>query len=196
MDTKFIGSFPSHTIGPKDGKPEFAFIGRSNVGKSSLINMLAEQEGLAKVSQTPGKTQMLNFFEVDKNWYLVDLPGYGYAKTPKSVREKFGVMISDYFADRETIYCAFLLVDSNVPPQNIDLDFADFLGECRVPFTIIFTKTDRQKKGCDIPANIEAFKTRLLETWESLPLCIESSAVRRNGRAEIIKLIEQTIKNS
>lgn len=196
MDTKFIGSFPTHTIGPKDGKPEFAFIGRSNVGKSSLINMLAEQEGLAKVSQTPGKTQMLNFFEVDKSWYLVDLPGYGYAKTPKSVREKFGVMISDYFADRETIYCAFLLVDSNVPPQNIDLDFADFLGECRVPFTIIFTKTDRQKKGCDIPANIEAFKTRLLETWENLPPCIESSAVRRNGRADILKLIEQTIKKS
>ncbi len=194
MKTTFVGSYPKHTIAPKDGKPEFAFIGRSNVGKSSLINMLAQQEGLAKVSQTPGKTQMLNFFDVDKEWYLVDLPGYGYAKAPKTVREKFGVMISDYFIDRETIFCAFLLVDSNVPPQNIDLDFADFLGECRVPFAIVFTKTDRQKKGCDIPANIEAFKNKLLETWAALPTCIESSALRRTGRDEILGLIKNAIK--
>jgi GTP-binding protein len=194
MNTTFIGSYPTHSIAPKDGKPEFAFIGRSNVGKSSLINMLSAQDGLAKVSQTPGKTQMLNFFDVDKKWYLVDLPGYGFAKTPKAVRAGFGKMISDYFSKRETIYCAFLLIDSNVPPQDIDLDFADFLGECRVPFTIVFTKTDKQKKGVDIPANIQKFKERMLETWETVPLCIESSALRRFGRDEILHLIENTLK--
>ena len=193
MQTTFVGSYPAHTLCPKDGKPEFAFIGRSNVGKSSIINMLSQTDGLAKVSQTPGKTQLLNFFEVDKTWYLVDLPGYGYAKAPKNNREKWGMMINDYFHARETLFCAFLLIDSNVGPQAIDLDFADFLGSAKVPFALIFTKTDRKKKGVDIAENIAAFKQKMLETWSSLPTCFETSSVYRYGREDVLDFIAQTI---
>ena len=136
----FVGSFPQHTIAPKGQKPEFAFIGRSNVGKSSLINMLMDRKGLAKVSGKPGKTQMLNFYQIDALWHIVDLPGYGYAKISKTQRHKWEKMIHSYLKHREQLVCAFVLIDPNVPPQEIDIEFIDSLGKMEIPFVIIFTK--------------------------------------------------------
>lgn len=190
MQVTFVGSYPTHTLAPKDEKPEYAFIGRSNVGKSSLINMLSGVDGIAKVSSTPGKTQMLNYFDVDKQWYLVDLPGYGFAKTPKHVRTSFGVMIDNYFNQREALQCAFLLIDACVPPQRIDLEFAEFLGATGIPFVIVFTKIDRKKKDMDIDDNILAFKKKMLERWTSLPEIFLTSAQYRTGREDVLKFID------
>ena len=136
---KFIGSFPAIKNCPKADRPEYAFIGRSNVGKSSLINMVTGIEGLARTSSTPGKTQHLNFFDVDGKWYIVDLPGYGFAKTPGHVRQSFKRMTDEYLVKRENLQCAFLLIDSCVPPQEADLAFADWMGENQVPFVLVFT---------------------------------------------------------
>ena len=177
---------------PPADKAEFAFIGRSNVGKSSLINMLTNRKSLAKTSATPGKTQLINHFLINKEWYLVDLPGYGYAKVSKVEREKWQKMINNYLLKRESLLTVFVLVDSRLEPQKIDLEFINFLGENSVPLQIIFTKTDKQsnKKTMD---NVQAFRQKLSETWEECPNILLSSSVKANGKEEILNEIENII---
>jgi GTP-binding protein len=170
--------------------PEYAFIGRSNVGKSSLINMLVNNKNLAKTSSKPGKTQTINHFLINKNWYLVDLPGYGFAKTSKTNREKWSKMISDYLLFRENLQLVFVLVDARLEPQRIDLDFINNLGEKGVPFAIIFTKIDKNTTGKTM-SNMQKMKNVLLETWEELPLMMKSSAVSAAGKEDILNFIEE-----
>ncbi|MFN0037865.1 MAG: ribosome biogenesis GTP-binding protein YihA/YsxC [Saprospiraceae bacterium] len=190
----FVSSYPKESACPKGGPPEFAFIGRSNVGKSSLINMLTARKGLAKVSGTPGKTRLLNFFLINKSWHLVDLPGYGYARVSKGERKSLGSMINGYFARRQELCCAFVLIDSNIPPTKIDLDFINSLGELQVPFAIAFTKTDRVAKAL-VEQNIASFLGKLSETWETLPPHFLTSAEYRTGREEVLGFIEKSLKN-
>lgn len=189
----FVSSYPKESLCPKGGPPEFAFIGRSNVGKSSLINMLTARKGLAKVSGTPGKTRLLNFFLINKLWHLVDLPGYGYARVSKSERKSLGNMINGYFARRQELCCAFVLIDSNILPTKIDIEFVNSLGEMQVPFVIAFTKTDRLAK-VQVEQNIAAFLGKLSETWENLPSYFITSAEKRTGREEVLEFIEKTLK--
>ena len=174
---------------PKENIPEYAFIGRSNVGKSSLINMLVQRKGLAKTSSVPGKTVAINHFVVNDAWYLVDLPGYGYAQHSKKTREQWRVMINNYITQRRNLVCTFVLVDSRLEPQNNDLGFMDWLGENRVPFCIVFTKADKVSKA-ELGRNVEAMKTRLLEEWEELPPIFITSAENRMGRDEVLDYIE------
>lgn len=179
---------------PKPDMPEFAFIGRSNVGKSSLINMLTSNSKLAKTSASPGKTQKINHFVINNSWYLVDLPGYGYAKVSKSQRDVFRKMIEGYILNRQNLVNLFVLVDSRLEPQNIDVEFINWLGASRVPFTIIFTKTD--KIGSNVlAAKVDAYKEHLLQTWESLPDMLLSSAVSKMGQEEILDYIQNIINN-
>lgn len=194
-DATFIGSFPGLEICPKPDKPEFAFIGRSNVGKSSLINMLCAQKGLAHVSQKPGKTQTLNFYLINESWHLVDLPGYGYAKTARKNRRAWSRMIADYLLHRESLQCAFVLLDANVPPQELDIEFINWLGENQIPFVLTYTKTDRLK-SLQQAANIEAIRQALLESWNELPREFITSALRRTGREEILDFIEKVNEGS
>ncbi|MBQ6072200.1 MAG: YihA family ribosome biogenesis GTP-binding protein [Bacteroidales bacterium] len=175
---------------PEAHLPEYAFIGRSNVGKSSLINMLVNNSKLAKTSSKPGKTQTVNHFLINKNWYLVDLPGYGYASISKAMRDKWQKMISGYLLYRENLQVVFVLVDSRIEPQTIDLDFIDNLGEQGIPFAIIFTKADKLSSG-KIQSHVQRFKNRLLETWETLPPTFVSSAETKKGKEEILQYIEQ-----
>lgn len=175
---------------PPPTLPEYAFIGRSNVGKSSLINMLMNNKSLAKTSSKPGKTQTINHFLVNKNWYLVDLPGYGFAKISKTIREKWHKMISDYLLFRENLQLVFVLVDARLEPQQIDVDFINNLGESGVPFAIIFTKTDKNSTGKTM-SNVQKMKNKLSETWEELPVMMKSSAVSGLGRDEILNFIEE-----
>lgn len=191
---EFVASYPRESDCPTDGKPEFAFIGRSNVGKSSLINMLT-RKGLAKVSATPGKTQLLNFFLINHTWYLVDLPGYGYARLSKDKRRTLANMIYGYLLPRQTLALAFVLIDSNLPPMKIDLDFINQLGESQVPFAIAFTKTDRIGK-VTLENNIALFMNKLSETWETLPPYFITSAERRTGKEEILDYIAKAIRRS
>lgn len=185
---QFIGSYPSVTLAPKTGLPEFAFVGRSNVGKSSLLNFLVNVKNIARVSQTPGKTQLLNFFLVEEKWYLVDLPGFGYAKVPKTVRFTFQKMISDYLTTSESLQCVFLLIDSRIPPQKNDLEFTDWLGESQIPFVLVFTKADNYPSGRS-KQNIEAFKTAMLKRWEELPQIFITSTKSKTGREDIVKFV-------
>mgnify|MGYP001351571300 CR=1 FL=1 len=194
-DATFIGSFPGLEICPKPDKPEFAFIGRSNVGKSSLINMLCAQKGLAHVSQKPGKTQTLNFYLINESWHLVDLPGYGYAKTARKNRRAWSRMIADYLLHRESLQCAFVLLDANVPPQELDIEFINWLGENQIPFVLTYTKTDRLK-SLQQAASIEAIRQALLESWNELPREFITSALRRTGREEILDFIEKVNEGS
>lgn len=189
----FVASYPKESVCPKGGPPEFAFIGRSNVGKSSLINMLTARSGLAKVSGTPGKTKLLNFFLINKLWHLVDLPGYGYARVSKTERKTLKNLIDGYFSRRMELCCAFVLVDSNIPPSKIDLDFINGLGEMQVPFVVVFTKADRIGK-LQVEANVAAFLNKLSETWENLPLHFVTSSEKRQGREEVLDFIEKTLK--
>lgn len=175
---------------PSPEKPEYAFIGRSNVGKSSLINMLCNNKFLAKTSSTPGKTQLINHFIINDTWYLVDLPGYGYAKTSKDNRVKFDKMILDYISKRENLMCLFVLIDSRHEPQKIDLDFMEMIENEKVPFAIIFTKADKSSKE-KLSILIENYKKRLLEDWEELPPIFISSAVKKDGREEIIGFVDE-----
>lgn len=175
---------------PAGNLPEYAFIGRSNVGKSSLINMLANNNGLAKISSKPGKTQSINHFIVNNEWYLVDLPGYGFAHTSKTTRENWSKMIRDYFVHRQTLLLVFVLIDSRIPPQQIDIDFINGLGELGMPFSIIFTKSDKVTVG-KVASNMEQFKQKLLQTWEELPPCFVSSALTGKGREEILNYIDE-----
>lgn len=170
--------------------PEYAFIGRSNVGKSSLINMLVRNSKLAKTSSKPGKTQTINHFLINQNWYLVDLPGYGYASISKTMREKWTKMIRDYLLLRENLQVVFVLVDSRLEPQKIDLDFINSLGEDGVPFAIIFTKTDKLSAN-KVQGNVQRFKNKLAESWEEMPYMMLSSAETGKGRDEILTFIEQ-----
>ena len=175
---------------PKDNIPEYAFIGRSNVGKSSLINALVQRKGLAKTSSTPGKTIAINHFMVNGQWYLVDLPGYGYAQRSKKSREEWRVMLANYISRRRNLLYTFVLIDSRIEPQNSDLGFMEWLGENQVPFCIVFTKADKLNKS-ELNANVEAYRKRLLEEWEELPPLFITSAETRQGREEILDFIEQ-----
>ena len=173
---------------PQDGKPEYAFIGRSNVGKSSLINMLTRQNKLAMTSATPGKTLLINHFLVNDAWYLVDLPGYGYAKRGKAQQQKLKDIISGYILDREQMTMLFVLVDSRHAPQKIDLEFIEWLGENGVPFAIIFTKADKLTRA-ELQANLKKYKETLLEQWEELPPSFVTSSERAIGRSEVLEYI-------
>lgn len=175
---------------PKDRIPEYAFIGRSNVGKSSLINMLMGRKSLAKTSGTPGKTQLINHFKVNDNWFLVDLPGYGYAKVSKRKRVVFQRFIENYFKEREQLVCTFVLVDSRHDPQKIDLDFMRFLGENQIPFCIVFTKADKLGSS-KLNKQITSYKKKLLNTWESLPTSFVTSSANGFGRDEFLQFIDQ-----
>ncbi len=189
----YIGSFPREAGCPKDGKPEYAFIGRSNVGKSSLINMLCNRKELARVSNKPGKTQNLNFYLINEAWYLVDLPGYGYAKVSKKTRESFEKMIEQYLLERKKLQCAFVLIDANIPPQKIDLEFVNWLGEKGVPFVLVFTKTDRMSK-LQGQRQVDLFNKALKENWEALPPHFITSAVERTGRDALLDYIAEINK--
>ena len=170
---------------PKDRLPEYAFIGRSNVGKSSLINMLMQRKNLAKTSGRPGKTQLINHFLINKNWYLVDLPGYGYARVSKSSKKVFQKFITKYFEKREQMILAFVLVDCRLDPQPIDLEFMQWMGESQVPFSIIFTKADKLKPNA-LKRNIEAYVQKMLEVWEEMPQYFVTSSSNYEGRDELL----------
>lgn len=183
---------------PKDRLPEYAFIGRSNVGKSSLINMLMQRKSLAKTSGRPGKTQLINHFLVNKNWYLVDLPGYGYARVSKSSKKVFQKFITNYFEKREQMVLAFVLVDCRHEPQPIDMEFMQWMGESGIPFNIIFTKADKLKPKA-LEQNISAYQDKMLETWEEMPPYFITSASNSEGRDEVLNYIEElnsSIQNS
>ena len=190
---KFIGSFPKTDDCPKENFPEFAFIGRSNVGKSSLINLLTNKKELAKVSKTPGKTQNINFFLIDEHWHLVDLPGYGYARVSKTTRQGFDKMIRYYISHRQQLLTLFVLVDVTIPPQKTDLDFINWLGEMRIPFSVIFTKSDREKANT-IKKNVKNFNEKLLENWESLPNYFITSSEKNRGKEEVLTYITSLIQ--
>ena len=177
---------------PKNRLPEFAFIGRSNVGKSSLINRLTGHGGLAKTSATPGKTQLINHFIINNNWYLVDLPGYGYAKASKISRRKFSAIITDYIVHREQLTLLFVLIDVRLEPQIIDLEFIAKLGEADIPFALVFTKADKLSAG-NLSSNVAHYKKVLLESWEELPPVFITSSENGQGRDEVLKYIESVI---
>jgi|TARA_B100001063_G_scaffold173725_1_gene162809 GTP-binding protein len=172
--------------------PEFAFIGRSNVGKSSLINLLTNKEGLARISKTPGRTREINFFFINDSWNLVDLPGYGYAKVSKSQRDQFNEFVSDYLLNRETLTGIFVLIDSRHTPQKIDLEFLAWLIEAQLPFALIFTKTDKSKPKL-VRKNVGLFLERMKEFSEGDPIYFETSTTTRTGRKEVLKFIETAI---
>jgi GTP-binding protein len=174
---------------PNSGIPEYAFIGRSNVGKSSLINMLVNQKSLAKTSGRPGKTQLINHFLINKTWHLVDLPGYGYARVSKSSKAKFQKFITKYFEKREQLVCGFVLVDVRHDPQPIDVEFMEWLGESEIPFSIVFTKADKLKPKA-LERNVEAYKKFLLEgIWEEMPPYFITSASNNQGKEELLNYI-------
>ena len=175
---------------PTTGLPEYAFIGRSNVGKSSLINMLTARKGLAMTSQKPGKTQLINHFIINDAWYLVDLPGYGYARLGKDSRDSLRRMIEDYVLERKELVMLFVLLDCRHDPQKIDLEFIQWLGEEGVPFALVFTKADKLSKG-RLAANVEAYKAKLHEEWEELPPIFVTSSEERMGRDELLGYIEE-----
>ena len=174
---------------PSPKFPEYAFIGRSNVGKSSLINMLVNRKGLAKTSSTPGKTITINHFIVNDAWYLVDLPGYGFAKRSKKDRELWKTMLQNYLLKRENLVYVFILIDSRIAPQKNDLEFIDWLGEIGLPFVLVFTKSDKLGR-VTVDKNVAAYKKQLLSTWEELPQVIITSSVSRLGSDEILSLID------
>ena len=178
---------------PPATMPEYAFIGRSNVGKSSLINMLANNEKLAKTSSSPGKTQTINHFEMNASWYLTDLPGYGYAKTSAKNRAQWHKFITDYLTKRENLMCIMVLLDSRIKPQAIDLDFMRFLGEKGLPFAMVFTKLDKLKKG-ELARHQQEYKDEMLQEWEELPQIFLTSAEKKLGKVEILKFISETNK--
>lgn len=187
-------SSPTVTMCPKDQRPEFAFIGRSNVGKSSLINMICNHKGLAKTSATPGKTLLINHFIINRDWYLVDLPGYGYAKRSKTEREKLDRMIRSYILQREELVNVFVLIDIRHEQQKIDREFVDWLGASNIPFSIIFTKADKLSVG-KARANAKAWMDALLDTWETLPPYFITSSSTKTGKEEVLDYIGQILKD-
>lgn len=177
---------------PKSDLPEFAFIGRSNVGKSSLINMLVNRKGLAKTSSTPGKTKLINFFLIDSSWHLVDLPGYGYAKVAKTDRKEFNQSVIDYLKKRDNLTCVFALIDCRLEPQPIDIEFINWLGTNGIPFVLVFTKTDKVTKS-ELARNIDVFMDKLKENWEELPRYFSASVLAKTGKEEILNFIESCL---
>tara|TARA_R110002124_G_scaffold116832_3_gene273526 strand:- start:7037 stop:7648 length:612 start_codon:yes stop_codon:yes gene_type:complete len=186
---EFVMSNTNVTNAPKDRIPEYAFIGRSNVGKSSLINMLMERKDLAKTSGKPGKTQLINHFKINESWFLVDLPGYGYAQISKKKRTIFQHFIENYFNEREQLVCTFVLIDSRHDPQKIDLEFMQFLGENQLPFCIVFTKADKLGSS-KINNQIASYKKKLLTYWETLPESFLTSSTTNLGRKEVLDFID------
>lgn len=186
-------SSPNIQLCPKDTKPEYAFIGRSNVGKSSLINMLCNHKNLAKTSATPGKTLLINHFIINNEWYLVDLPGYGFAKRSKTVQKKLEQMITSYILQREQLVNVFVLIDIRHDPQAIDVDFINWLGQSNIPFSIVFTKADKLSASKVVPA-ATAYMNKLKETWEELPPYFITSSETKRGRDEILDYIENINK--
>lgn len=192
---EFIISNTDYQKCPETTKPEFAFIGRSNVGKSSLINMLVEQKKLAKVSGTPGKTQTINHFIINQEWFLVDLPGYGYAKLSKEDRWNFGKMIESYLENRQNLFCTFILIDSRLPLQNIDLDFINWMGKHELPIALVLTKTDKLKQS-ELGKSKFNIESALLKSWEELPPVFITSSEKKSGRDKLLGFIEQAIANT
>jgi GTP-binding protein len=189
---KFIKSSDKLSACPGDGLPEFAFIGRSNVGKSSLINLLTGRRKLAKTSSTPGKTRLINHFLINENWYLVDLPGYGYAKVSKKEHSNFGALIESYVLQRKNLLNLFVLVDANVPAQQIDIDFTTWLGLKSIPFSIVYTKTDKPNQK-NLNSNLNRFRERMHENWEELPPEFLTSAAKKTGKDEVLDYIDQIL---
>jgi ribosome biogenesis GTP-binding protein ysxC len=185
-----ISSARADQCPPTEGRPEYAFIGRSNVGKSSLINMLTGRKKLAMTSSTPGKTMLINHFAINNEWFLVDLPGYGYAKRGKKEMEKLRNLIEYYVLERKELTCLFVLIDSRLPPQRIDLEFIQWLGEEGVPFSIIFTKADKNKTG-ELRKNVNRFLDELRKEWEELPPHFVTSSAQGRGRDEVLDYIDQ-----
>jgi GTP-binding protein len=198
ISAKYVISSPTYKQCPPPDRPEFAFIGRSNVGKSSLINMLTNRRELAKISATPGKTRLINHFEAtssgNRSWYLVDLPGYGYATVSQKARHNFSNMIESYIRKRENLVCLFVLVDSRLDPQPVDLDFINKLGEWGTPFVVVFTKADKKKPGA-VQANVDRFMEVLRGTWEELPPFFLTSAKDKTGRDELLDYVNDLIKS-
>lgn len=191
---EFTLSAPRESMCPKDNRIEYAFIGRSNVGKSSLINMLCENKKLAKTSATPGKTLLINHFIINRDWYLVDLPGYGFAKRSKSEIARLDQMISGYILQRKQLACVFVLVDIRHEAMKIDLDFINWLGASGIPLAIVFTKADKLSHG-KVQANVEAYKQKLMETWEELPPVFVTSAEKKTGKGELLDYIDSVNKS-
>lgn len=189
---EFVKSSSKNAECPAPDRPEFAFIGRSNVGKSSLINMLVEKKDLAKTSSQPGKTQLINHFSINDTWYLVDLPGYGYAKTSMENRKRWRQMINSYILQRENLLTVFVLVDSRLEPQRIDVEFINFLGENTVPFVVLFTKTDKQNTEKN-RLSLQRFKDCLSEYWEELPEVLLTSSENKMGRDDVLNKVEEII---
>lgn len=192
-ETKFITSSPGMHKCPPPDLPEYAFMGRSNVGKSSLLNMITDRKKLAKISSTPGKTQLINHFIINEEWYLVDLPGYGYAKISLHKKQSLEKMIMDYILKRKNLMSLFLLIDSRIPPQQIDLNFIDLLGINQIPFVLLFTKSDKLSKN-QLHSSLTAYKKQLQNSWEELPELIVTSSVNKTGREEILNYIEKSNK--
>lgn len=190
---KFVISNTDHKLAPEPSIPEYAFIGRSNVGKSSLINMLTNRTSLAKTSGKPGKTQLINHFLINDDWYLVDLPGYGYASVSQERRAGFEKLITSYILNRQNLMCLFVLVDSRHPLQEIDKEFMQWLGSNEIAFVIVFTKADKQGKT-KLQQSIDAYKQELLKWWEELPQMFITSAEKKEGREEILSFIEESNK--
>ena len=184
----YLISSPDYTKCPKPDRPEYAFIGRSNVGKSSVINMLCNNDKLAKTSASPGKTQLINHFDIDKSWYIVDLPGYGFAKVSQTQRKQWEKMIEDYLRKRENLVSVFILIDSRHSPQKLDLEFISKLGKWNIPFCLVFTKADKENQRI-VSANVKDFLAKMRETWQFLPQHFVTSAVKKMGRDKILSLI-------
>ena len=189
---EFVSSVADVSKCPKADKPEFAFIGRSNVGKSSLLNMLTNRKNLAKTSNKPGKTQTINHFIINEQWYLVDLPGYGYAKVSREKREGFGKIIENYVLKRENLHCLFILLDARLEPQKIDLEFIQWSGEKEIPLCLVFTKADKLTKNL-LNRNVFVYKTALLKMWEDLPAIIITSSTVKTGKEELLSFIEKAL---
>lgn len=191
---RFVTSNTDHKKCPPHTKPEFAFIGRSNVGKSSLINMLTNNHKLAKSSSTPGKTQLINHFLINESWYLVDLPGYGYARVSKTSRKDWQKFIREFILERTQLTTLFVLIDSRHEPQKIDIEFVNWLGHNAIPIAVIFTKADKSKPGV-VERNVELFRGAMRETWESLPQMFVTSAEKATGKDELLDYLDQVIKS-
>ena len=187
---EFVISNTDYKLCPKQTHPEYAFIGRSNVGKSSLINTLVNRKNLAKTSGKPGKTQLINHFKINDSWFLVDLPGYGYASTSKTNREMFKDMINKYLLNRKNLICLFVLLDIRHNPQSIDLEFMEKMGQAKIPFVMVFTKSDKISQT-QIRKNIKLYKNKMLKQWEYLPDLFITSSENKNGISEILKFIEE-----
>lgn len=190
-DAKFVMSNTDYKLCPKPDLPEYAFIGRSNVGKSSLINALTNRNSLAKTSGKPGKTQLINHFKINNEWYLVDLPGYGYASVSKTKRAEFQSFLRDYLRNRENLLCTFVLLDSRLEPQKIDLAFMHWMGENQIPFVMVFTKLDKISSSV-LSKNMKKYHAKMLDTWEALPKIFHTSSTTKIGTEEVLKFVDET----